>query len=382
MKVLPLTGNLAAAEAMRQINPDVVAIYPITPQSEIAEKFAEFVANGEVTTELICVESEHSAMSACVGASAAGARAMTATASQGLALMWEILSVASGLRLPIVMPVSNRALSAPINIHCDHSDSMGARDLGWIQIYSENPQEVYHNVIFALRLAELVNLPAMVMQDGFVTSHCVENVAVLEDEQVREFIGERKAPYNFFDFENPVTLGPFALPNYFFEIKRQQFEGMREASEQFKVVAKEFEELIGKPYEKVEAFEVEDADFVIVTMSSSAGTAKQVARRLREKGEKVGVLKIRLFRPFPYNEVAKLLAGKKLAVLDRSLSLGAMPPLFTDVKLAVKSNCEVQSYVFGLGGRDLLEEHVEKVFRDLKEKPIEEERIRFLGVRE
>ena len=234
-KILPLTGAYSAAEAMRQINPDVVAAYPITPHSPIVERFAQFVADGKVDTEMIRVESEHSAMSACVGACAAGARVMTATSSAGLALMWEILGVASGLRLPIIMNVVNRALSAPINIHCDHSDSMGARDLSWIQIYSENAQEVYEHNLLALKLAERkdVLLPAMVCQDGFITSHGVENVEIFPDETVRKFAGEYKPEKYLLNLKDPVTFGPLQLTDYYFETKRRQEAAMKKAKAAF-----------------------------------------------------------------------------------------------------------------------------------------------------
>jgi len=248
--IVPLTANYAIAEAMRQISPDVVAAYPITPQSAIVERFAKFVANGIVDTEMVRVESEHSAMSACVGASMAGARAMTATCSAGLALMWEILGVASGLRCPIVMPVANRALSAPINIHCDHSDSMGARDLSWIQIYCENAQEAYENVFLALKLAEHsdVQLPVMVCEDGFITSHCVQNVRIYEDDAIKKFISERKPEFDLLDLKSPITVGAIELQDYYFETKRQQEEAMGKALKIYLDAGKELSKTTGNKY--------------------------------------------------------------------------------------------------------------------------------------
>jgi len=383
-KTLPLTGNHAVAEAMRQINPDVVAVYPITPQSEIVEKFSEFVANGLVDTGLINAESEHSSLSACVGASAAGARAMTATSSAGLAFMWEILGVTSGLRLPIVMPVVNRALSAPLNIHGDHSDSMGARDFGWIQIYSENPQEAYENTLLAVKLAEHkdVLLPAMVMQDGFITSHCVENVKVMDDKIVKVFIGEYKPQNPLLDLKNPVTVGPLQLTDYYFETKRQQHQATENAKQIYLEVGRELGKLTGNNYGYFEKYKIDDADAVVVTMSSTAGTTKAVVDKMRQQGKKVGLLKIKLFRPFPYKEVADALDGRTIGVLDRSMSFGAFPPLFTDVKNALfGSKAKIKSYVFGLGGRDIYESCIENIFEHLLEGKFDD-KIKFVGLRE
>lgn len=377
-----LTGNYAAAEAMRQINPDVVAAYPITPQTETVEHFAEIVADGLVDTEFIMAESEHSSMSACVGASAAGARAMTATSSQGMALMWEVLGVASGLRLPIVMSVSNRALSSPLNIHCDHSDSMGARDTGWIQMFSENPQEAYENIILAVRLAEKASLPAMVMQDGFVTSHCVENVRIYGDNVIREFLGKRKPLNPLLDVDNPVTYGPIQFTDYFFETKVQQARAMDAARKFYIEEGKELSKITGNSYGFFDEYMTGDAKAVIVTMSSTAGTTKAVVDKMRKEGKKVGLLKVRLFRPFPYEEVAKVLKGKNMAVLDRSISLGAYPPLYSDIKLSLSGgNEKIQAYVFGLGGRDIFESDIENVFNELLKGKISGE-TEFIGARE
>ena len=291
-KVKAITGTAAAAEAMRQINPDVVAAFPITPQTAVMQKFADFHANGLVDSELVRVESEHSAMSCCVGASAAGARVMTATASAGLALMWEIVGVASGLRLPIVMEIVNRALSAPINIHCDHSDSMGARDLGWIQIYSESAQEVYENSLLAMKLAEKMLLPAMVCQDGFITSHGVENVKVFDDAKVKKFIGEHKYPHSLLDVKKPTTHGPLQLQDYYFETRSQQIPAMEDAKKEFLKVGNELSKITGNKYPYFDEYQLKDAEVVIVCLNSTAGTTKTAIDRMRAEGKKVGLLKL------------------------------------------------------------------------------------------
>ncbi|MFH0752774.1 MAG: pyruvate ferredoxin oxidoreductase [archaeon] len=370
-KTRALTGAHAVAEAMRQINPEVVPCYPITPQTPIVEKYAQFIADGIVDTEIIRVESEHSAMSATVGASAAGARAMTATSSAGLALMFEILGVASGLRLPIVMPVVNRALSAPINIHCDHSDTMGCRDQGWIQIYCENAQEAYDYTLLSLKLAEhpAVLLPAMVMQDGFITSHGVEGVDILDDKSAKKFIGSYNPKHSLLDFNKPVTYGPLQLQDSYFETKIQQAEAMGSALRVFQKICNELTKVTKRKYGYFEKYKLNDADCAIITMSSTAGTTKAAVDNLRKEGKKVGLLKINLYRPFPYKEVAaELKKLKTIAVLDRAYSYGADAPLFNDVKnslfdLAKKP--KMQSYVFGLGGRNISERDIEKVFKEI-----------------
>lgn len=380
-----LTGALAATEAMRQIKPDVVPIYPITPQTPIAEGFAKMVADGRCETEIIRAESEHSVLSAAVGASAAGARVMTASSSAGLALMWEILGVASGMRLPIVMSIANRSLSAPLNIHCDHSDSMGARDQGWIQIYSETAQEVYENTILAIRLSEdkKVLLPLMIMQDGFVLSHGAEKVEILPDKAVKKFVGEYQPENSLLDTKNPVTFGPLALPDYFFEFKRQQVEAMKNAKEAYLKIGEELSKITGSKYPLIEGYFLEDAEVVIVVLSSTAGTARAVIDNLREKGKRAGLLKIRLFRPFPYKEVAAALKNiKKIAVLDRSLSFGALSPLFSEIKNSIcdQKKSILESYVFGLGGRDIGSPDIEEVFNNLLSGKISTEE-NFIGLR-
>jgi pyruvate ferredoxin oxidoreductase alpha subunit len=370
-KSIPITGAEAVAEAMRQIEPDVVAAYPITPQTPIVEVYAKFVADGRVKTEMIRVESEHSALSACIGAAYAGARAMTATSSAGLALMWEILGVASGLRTPIVMPVVNRALSAPLNIHCDHSDTMGARDMSWIQVYAEDAQEAYENTLLSVRLAEHkdVLLPAMSCMDGFITSHGVENVVIHDDAAVKQFVGAYKFQFNLLDYKNPITVGAIELTDYLFETKRQQVEAMENVTKVLPGIASNLSKITGNAFDVVEEYKTKDADAVIVTMSSAAGTTKTVVDRMRKTGKKVGLLKLRMFRPFPYERVANALEGKKaVAVLDRAFAFGANAPVYSDVKNALcglSTRPKLQSYVFGIGGRDLSDFHVEAAFDKL-----------------
>jgi len=368
-RIKAIIGGHASAEAMRQINPDVVAAYPITPQTPVVEKFSQFVADGKVDTEFVRVESEHSAMSAVVGASAAGARAMTASASQGIALMWEVLHIAAGLRLPIVMSVVNRALSAPINIHCDHQDTMGCRDAGWIQIYCENGQEVYDNTILAVRLAERVRLPVMVCQDGFITSHCTTPVEVMDDKSVRRFIGTYRPKKYLLNPADPVTMGPLQLPDSYFETKKEQMDAMKLANLEYARIGKELSKLTGRKYGYVDAYKVRDAEAVIVVMSSSASTARAVVDNLRAEKKKVGLLKIRLFRPFPYKAVANALKGVKfVGVMDRAASYGAESPLLSEIKSAVfelQKKPVISGAVFGLGGRDLMESDIEFAFRTL-----------------
>ncbi len=386
-KVLPLTGNESGAEAMRQIAPDVVAAYPITPQTELMHRFADYVADGVVPTELILVESEHSAMSACVGASAAGARVMTATSSQGMALMWEIMYIAAALRLPIVMPLVNRALSAPINIHCDHSDSMGARDTGWIQVYCENCQEVYDNVIQAVKIAENkeVLLPVMVCYDGFILSHTVERVEILEDHEVKGFIGEYVADHPLLDVDHPVTYGPLDLQDYYFEHKRQEAEAMRNCKPVILKVANEYEVLSGRKYGLFEEYFTKDAERIMVCLGSAAGTAKAAVDELREAGEKVGLLKLRVFRPLPAEELIEALShAKGIAVLDRADGVNSIGgPVFLEIRgvLYGHSSAKISNYIYGLGGRDIDIEMMKSVFQDMKDGKYAEQAF-YIGVRE
>jgi len=390
-KIIGLSGDEAAAYAAKQSKVDVVAAYPITPQTIIVERFSEYVANGEVETEFICVESEHSAMSACIGASLTGARVFTATCSQGLALMHEMLYIASGLRCPIVMAVTNRALSAPINIHCDHSDMMGSRDCGWIQVFCENVQEAYDWIIQAFKLSEDLDvlLPTAVNFDGFTISHSMEDVKVLEDEDVEKFLSTRKVKYKL-DPNEPMTFGALTLPDYYFEVKRQQEEAMKKAYEKYINVVKEYEKLSGRSYNYLHEFMLEDAETAIVCLGSTAGLVRQIAKKLRNEGKKVGVLKPWLFRPFPSKEIFKALENvKSLAVLDRTLSFGApFGPLCSDI-VATLFNEEkiipVVNIIYGLGGREITPTEIKEIFnlglKAAKTGKIEE-KVKFVGVRE
>ena len=358
-----LSGNEAAATAMKQINPDVVAAFPITPSTEIPQYFSTFVDNGLVDTEFVAVESEHSAMSACIGAEAAGARAMTATSANG---------IASSLRLPIVMSLVNRAVSGPLNIHNDHSDAMGVRDAGWIMLFSENNQEAYDNTLMAHRIAENKNvmLPLMVCQDGFITSHSIENIELLEDDKVKEFVGTYKPEHYLLNREEPIAVGPLDLQAYLFEHKAQQAEAMRNAKQVILDVAKDFEKLTGRKYGLFEEYKLDDAEIAIVCMNSTAGTTKFVVDKLREQGIKAGLLKLRVFRPFPVEEISKALSHlKAIAVLDKADSLNsAGGALFEDVTSAMYVNnvhVPAINYVYGIGGRDTKADDIEKVYNDL-----------------
>ena len=369
-----LSGNEAAATAMKQINPDVVAAFPITPSTEIPQYFSTFVANGTVDTEFVAVESEHSAMSACIGAEAAGSRAMTATSANGLSLMWEMIYIASSLRLPIVLSLVNRAVSGPLNIHNDHSDAMGVRDSGWIMLFSENNQEAYDNTLMAHRIAEHkdVRLPLMVCQDGFITSHSIENIELEEDEKVKEFVGKYEPEHYLLNQNEPIAVGPLDVQTYLFEHKVQQADAMRNAKKVILEVSKDFEKMTGRKYGLFEEYKLDDAEVAIVCMNSTAGTTKFVVDNLREKGIKAGLLKIRVYRPFPGEEVAKALSHvKAVAVLDKSDSLnGIGGALFEDVTSSMfvnKVNVPTVNYVYGIDGRDTKADDIEKVYEDLLE---------------
>ncbi len=392
VKTLAQTGTSAMAQAMRQINPDVVAAYPITPQTAVVEEFSQMAANGLVKAELVIAESEYSAMSACIGASAAGSRVITATSSAGLALMWELLYVASGCRTPVLMPVVNRALSAPLNIHCDHSDTMGARDAGWIQIFSENAQEAYDNLIQAIRIGEheKVRLPVMVMMDGFITSHAIERFDILEDDKVAKFVGDFKAISPLLDTDNPVTHGPFDLFDYYFEHKRQQVDAFSNVNDVVKKVAQEYTSVSGRNYGLFKTHQLKDAEIAIVVLSSTGGTAKTVVDKLRKKGVKAGLLVPRVFRPFPAAEIAEALSHlKAVGVMDRSDSFGAQGgPLFIETRHALydlDKKIPITDYIFGLGGRDIRTEEIENVFKDLEDIASNgkvKQLVNYLGVRE
>ncbi len=368
-----LSGNEAAAIAMKQINPDVVAAFPITPSTEIPQYFSTFVSNGSVDTEFVAVESEHSAMSACVGAEAAGSRAMTATSANGLSFMWEMIYIASSLRLPIVMSLVNRAVSGPLNIHNDHSDAMGVRDSGWIMLFSENNQEAYDNLIMAHRIAENkdVLLPLMVCQDGFITSHSIENIELIEDDKVKEFVGTYKPEHYLLNDKEPMAIGPLDVQSYLFEHKYQQAQAMRNAKKVIADVAKDFEKMTGRKYSFFEEYKMEDAEIAVVCMNSTAGTAKTVVDDLRNKGVKAGLVKVRVFRPFPTEEIANALGNlKSVAIMDKADSLnGAGGALFEDVTSAMyvnKKQVPAVSYVYGIGGRDVTSNDIHEVYEYLQ----------------
>lgn len=387
-----LSGNEAVAEALRQINPDVMAAFPITPSTEIPQYFSKLVASGKVDSEFIPVESEHSAMSAVIGAEAAGARSVTATSSAGMALMWEELYLAASNRLPCVLTLVNRALSGPININCDHSDSMGARDAGWIQIYAENNQEVYDNLVMAYRIAEHkdVKLPVMICQDGFITSHAVENINLLEDKEVKDFVGEYEPENYLLNPEMPMAVGPYSVTNYYFEAKRAQAEALKNAKQVTLDVAKEYKEISGREYGLFEEYKMDDAEYAVVIIGSAAGTTKDAVDALRAQGKKVGLVKIRLFRPFPASEIADALKNcKAVAMMDRTESYNDnCGPLGAEVTTALyraKADCLTVNYVYGLGGRDVTVDDMKNIYAELEkvaEDGTVENPYRYMGVRE
>jgi pyruvate ferredoxin oxidoreductase alpha subunit len=385
-----MNGDEAVAFAAKQAQVDVVAAYPITPQTIIVERFSDYVANGEVDTQYVCVESEHSALSACVGSSLAGSRVFTATSSQGLALMHEVLYLASGLRTPIVMAVANRALSAPINIHNDHSDMMGSRDCGWIQIYAENAQESYDWTLQAFRIAEdhKVSLPVTVNLDGFTISHAMEGVSVLEEDEVTRFLGRRTPMYKL-DIAKPMTFGALTLPDYYSEFKQQQVEAMKNAPPVITSVANEFNRISGRQYSNLSGFNTSDADAAVVCMGSVAGTARTVATKLRKQGKRVGVLKLWQYRPFPTQEVASALSKiKSVGVIDRAVSFGApYGALCSDIastKVLTGIQTKIFNVICGLGGRDIKPADIEGIFeralRYAEGAPIDDP-LTLLGVR-
>lgn len=370
--IVAKTGNEAMAEAMRQINPDVVAAYPITPATEIVQIFSNFVSDGKVDTIFVPTESEHSAISACIGAAASGARVMTSTSSQGFALMHEILFIASGLRLPMVICEVNRAISAPINIHCDHSDTMASRDAGWIQIFSEDSQEAYDQTIFAMKLTEETFLPAMVTTDGFIISHAMQRLDMYDDKEVQAYIGEHKTPYNILDVNHPITVGSLVLQDYYMEVKTQQADAMMKAKEKIKELLADFNGSMNRDYKIVEQYFMEDAEYAIVALGSTAGTARYLCEKLREKGEKVGVVKPRVFRPFYGEMLVDILQNMKgVAVLDRSDMMATTGGhLFNELKTAFYRNPKqpaMRDYIYGLGGRDITVEDLENVVSDIKD---------------
>ena len=365
-----MSGNEAVSYAIRQVNPDVMPAFPITPSTEIPQMVSTYIANGEMDTEFIPVESEHSSMSAAIGAEAAGARSLTATSSAGLALMWEELLLAASNRLPLVLTLVNRTLSGPININCDHSDGMGARDTGWIQIYAENNQEAYDNFIQAYPIAEdtRVHLPVMICQDGFITSHAV----LLEDDKVKNFVGEYEPEEFLLNPGKPIAVGPYSVSNYAMEAKKNQEIAMENSKEVILEVAKKFKDMAGREYGLFEEYKTQDADYIMLIMGSAAGTAKQAVDELREQGKKVGVLKLRVFRPFPAKEIAEALKNcKAAAIMDRCESYnGNGGPLGSEVTAGLfyhKVNIEAVNYIYGLAGRDFTISDVNGVFAELED---------------
>ena len=386
-----MSGNEAVSYAIRQINPDVMPAFPITPSTEIPQLVSTYIANGEMDTEFIPVESEHSSMSAAIGAEAAGARSLTATSSAGLALMWEELLLAASNRLPLVMALVNRTLSGPININCDHSDGMGARDTGWIQIYAENNQEAYDNFIQAYPIAEdkRVHLPVMICQDGFITSHAVENIDLLEDERVREFVGEYEPEEFLLNPGKPIAVGPYSVSNYAMEAKKNQEIALENSKEVILEVAEKYRRLTGRGFDLFEEYRTEDADYIMLIMGSAAGTAKQAVDDLRDKGKKVGVLKLRIFRPFPAEEITQALKNcKAVAIMDRCESYnGNGGPLGSEVPAALFKNkvmIEAVNYIYGLAGRDFTIQDVMGIFgelEDMTEKGIQVEQYQYIRLR-
>lgn len=387
-----MSGNEAVSYAIKQINPDVMPAFPITPSTEIPQMVSNYIANGEIDTEFIPVESEHSSMSAAIGAEAAGARSLTATSSAGLAFMWEELLLAASNRMPVALALVNRTLSGPLNINCDHTDGMGARDTGWIQIYAENNQEAYDNMVQAYRISEHkdVRLPIMICQDGFITSHAVENIELLEDEEVKNFVGEYEPENYLLNPECPMAVGPYSITDYYMEAKRNQAEGMKHVSQVVLDVAKEFAELSGREYGLFEEYCMEDAERAVIIIGSAAGTTKDAIDKLRAQGEKVGMIKIRLFRPFPADEIAEALKEvKAVAIMDRAESYtNHGGPLGADVMAALfraRSQALAINYIYGLGGRDVRVEDMEAVYETLKQIIADGdagETYRYMGIRE
>ena len=387
-----LTGAEAAAEAMRQINPDVVPLYPITPQTQIVEVYSQYVADGIVDSELVRCESEHSVMSVAIGASTAGARVMTATSAQGLAFMFEPLFIVPSLRLPIVMNLVNRALSGPINIHCDHSDGMSVRDSGWITFYCEDAQEVYEHNIMAVKIAEDadVQLPVLVCHDGFVTSHSLVNVEIFDDAPIKDFVGVRTPAFNFLDTKNPLSVGMLDFYDYFFEHKKQEFDAMEKSRIVIRKVFDEFTKISGKNYDFIEKYYTDDAEYIIVAMSSACGMLKNAVDELRKQGKKVGLLKIILFRPFPEAEVAQALKNaKSVIILERVSGFGTYSPLYNEISAGLyhyDKKPKMVNYVFGLGGRNFgmsdalgLYKEIEKIDNEFLD---EHNKLRYWGIRE
>jgi len=366
-------GNYAASQAMRQANVDVMAAYPITPSTPIVENYGSYVANGYIDGEFVMVESEHAAMSACVGASASGGRVATATSSQGFALMAEVLYQASGMRLPIVLNVVNRALASPLNVRGDHADMYLGRDSGWIQLGAFNAQEAYDLALCAFKIGEdhSVRLPVMVHQDGFITSHTAQNVYPLSDEEAYKFVGDFKPVDDMLDFSRPVTYGAQTEEDWHFEHKAKQHKALMDSRPVIDKVFEEFEKISGRKYKRVETYMMEDAEVALVGLGTTVETARVAAKQLRdEEGIKAGVVAIRNFRPFPFDLVRDALENvKSVGVTDRSSPGGAMGAFFNEVSAALYTTPKrplVTNYIYGLGGRDFSIEDAKNIFREQK----------------
>ena len=383
---IAINGDNAVALAWKQIDPDVCAAYPITPQTIIVEKFAEYVANGEVDTEFVCVESEHSALTLCTSSCSAGARTFTATASQGLAYMWEMMPITSAMRTPLIMAVANRAVSGPININNDHGDAMSARDCGWVMLFSENVQEAYDNSIIAPRIAEHpdVQLPCMVNLDGFILTHAIERMTMVETADVKKFVGEYKPLYPLLDVKHPLSHGNMDGPDFYYPHKYQLVQAMDKALEVAEDVFKEFAELTGREYHLVEEYLCDDAEYVAVILGSSFGTMKAAIDELREMGLKVGCAMPRVYRPWPEAALAKLMAGKKgVAVFDKHLSVGAYGPMFPEVVTAaaeLEALPKMYNVIYGLGGADATVSGFKKMMQEVVDG--DAAKITYLGVKE
>lgn len=366
-------GNMAFAQAMRQAQIDVVAAYPITPSTPTVQNYSKFLADGYIDGEFVMVESEHGAMSGCVGAAAAGGRVATATSSQGFALMVEVLYQASGMRLPIVLAVVNRALAAPLNVNGDHSDMYLGRDAGWINLCSFNPQEAYDLMLMAFKIGEdmRVRLPVMVHQDGFICSHTAQNVHPLSDDEAYAFVGDYQPLNDMLDFSKAVTYGAQTEEDWHFEHKAKQHKALMDSRAVIEEVFAKFEEKTGRKYRRVESYNMEDADVAIVALGTTVESAEVAAREMREAGIKAGVVAPRVTRPFPFDDIREALKGvKAVAVLDRSAPGGAMGALFNEISAAMytsENRPAIVNYIYGLGGRDMTIEHLKEIYKEMQE---------------
>ena len=383
---IAINGDGAVALAWKQLNPDVCAAYPITPQTIIVEDFAKYVANGEVDTEFVDVESEHSALTLCTTSSAAGARTFTATASQGLAYMWEMLPITSAMRVPVMMAVANRTVSGPININNDHGDVMSARDTGWLSLFSENVQEAYDMSIIGLKIAENpeVQLPVLVNLDGFILTHAIERMTPLETQAVREYIGPFKPMHPLLDTDHPVTHNLMDGPLFYFPHKYQMVIAMRNAIGVAKDAMAEFKDISGREYHLVEEYKCDDAEYVAFVLGSSFGTMKEAVDRLRSEGMKVGVAMPRVYRPWPAEDIAKLVKGKKgILVMDRHLSIGAYGPMYPEICAAAALNDKIPkmyNFIYGLGGADTMVSDFMNVYKQVESGTAKT--VNFVGVKE